>query len=315
MKNMKTILLLLSCILLFNISCDKEETPVEQEIIVQGKEEEEKEPEIEEEEEEEEPAEEIINNPDLELVGGQAAFNITPNGGTMSGGTSVNLRLVFDDFITTIPNEETEYQVLWKTNGIYGRFEDELIEVTTLEVNSMMYTSTNTEITNGEEKFVATLYSRPKGSEAEFELVGSSGISLTITNETNKKYMVVSYTFHLKELGETECIISSNPIVTTPGRTHFLYSSVFVEKISDAINYRLEITNRVNGNGLEIADRTNSWGQESTQFPNVNPDANSAAFQIDLYTAGLASCHARYGEFISDMTGIQADIQLIVTLE
>lgn len=187
MKNNKIFLLLFLRASVLNVRCSKDQAP-EQKIIEQAKE---KEPE-QEEQEEEEPAEVIPNNPDLYLLGGQADFKITPNSGIMSGNTSVSLKIIYDDFMTIIPNENTEYQIVWKTNGIYGHFTNELIEATTIDTDSITNPSTNTDITNGEEKFAVTVYSRPKGSDGEFELIGSSGTTLTITNEANKKYFLLS---------------------------------------------------------------------------------------------------------------------------
>ncbi len=268
--------------------------------------------------------EENIDNPDLELIGGQGAFKITPGSGIMSGETSVNLKIIFDDFKIQIPNDSLDYRIEWKTNGAYGSFEDEVNEADMLDLDGITYTSINTETTTGEEKFMATLYSRPKGSNETFTLNGSALTSLSILNEPNKKYFVLDDIFYIEKLVDEECIISSFPLVTAPSVRNFLYNSFFVTKIDNATNYTLTVASVKDGDGYEYGGRSWSWNNNSTQYPNDsvdttdkngNPITIEGDFELFIYGGAINTCNEFYDETVIRLAATQATSQLTVTLE
>lgn len=315
MKNLKTPLLLIAFLIILNIGCTKDEMPIKEEPIEQGEEqgEEETEEEVEEEEVEEE-----IQNPDLDLVGGQGAFTITPGSGIMSGETSVNLKIIFDDLKTQIPNDSLDYRIEWKTNGAYGSFEDEGNEADMLDVDGVTYTSINTETTTGEEKFRATLYSRPKGSNETFTLNGSALTSLSILNELNKKYFVLTPIYTVTFLANEPCTAGASDV------RNWLDSAIYVNEIANAKSYSLKITAIVSGpskydlwDTKTAPDLFYSWNQDNTSYnnTNTNPAVSNAAFTFSLAATSTNTCNPDYSDSVGWVSGTRGIGQLTVTLE
>lgn len=294
MKNNKTLLLLLACLLLIPIGCGKEETPIQEELVAK---------EEQEQEQEKEAEEETPDNPDIDLLGGQGAFTITPRSGMLSGETSLSLRIIFDDLTTQIPNDSLEYRIDWKTNGVYGSFTDDDKEVSSSDINGISYTSTNTEVSDGEEKFVATLYSRPKGSGGDFELAGSSSASITITNEPNKKYSI---------FGASYWLVDSFPEGT--GTRNVFYMGYSIPINEDAASYQLQINSIIYGGFQYEQNSSSNWTNESQpQFTYFDEDVNSYRVWL-LSNSTNTSNQPSYDINFNNTINVSGTAQLIVTL-
>ena len=311
MKNMKTPLLIIALLFIVSLGCTKDESPILEEQIEQGEE-------RGEEETEEEVEEEEIPNPDLDLVGGQGAFTITPGSGIMSGETSVNLKIIFDDLKIQIPNDSLDYRIEWKTNGAYGSFEDEVNEADILDVDGITYTSINTETTTGEEKFRATLYSRTKGSNETFTLNGSAITSLSILNEPNKKYFVLTPIYTVTFLANEPCTAGASDV------RNLLDNAIYVNEVANAKSYSLKITEIVSGpskyalwDAIVAPDLTYSWNQGNTSYLNTNTDpaVSNAAFTFSLASSGINTCNPDYSDSVGWISGTRGIGQLTVTLE
>tara|TARA_R110002051_G_scaffold325001_1_gene425138 strand:- start:6314 stop:7468 length:1155 start_codon:yes stop_codon:yes gene_type:complete len=262
--------------------------------------------------------EENIDNPDLELIGGQGAFTITPGSGIMSGETSVNLKIIFDDLKIQIPNDSLDYRIEWKTNGAYGSFENEGNEADILDLDGIIYTSINTETTTGEEKFRATLYTRPKGSNETFTLKGSAITSLSILNEPNKKYFVLTPIYTVTFLANEPCTAGASDV------RNLLDNAIYVNEVANAKSYSLKITEIVSGpskydlwDTKTAPDLFYSWNQGNTSYLNTNTDpaVSNAAFTFSLASSGINTCNPDYSDSVGWISGTRGIGQLTVTLE
>ena len=302
MKKNQTITLFILIIILSFTSCSKNEDiakvdPPQEQLDPMD------DPQEEEKEEEEEQEEQTPDNPDLGLLGGQGAFTITPGSGFMSGETSVNLKVLFDDLTTQIPNDSIEYRIDWKTNGVYGSFTANEKEVSSSDINEITYTGTNIDVTDGEEKFVATLYSRPKGSEENFELEGSSAAAITITNEPNKKYSIFAASYWL---------VDSYP---EAGGTRNFYQMGYTIPINeDAVLYQLQINSIIYGGFPFEENSSSSWTNESQpQFTYFDEEVNS--YRVWLLSNSTNTLNQpTYDINFNRTINVSGTAQLIITL-
>ncbi|WP_197496175.1 hypothetical protein, partial [Maribacter hydrothermalis] len=234
---------------------------------------------------------------------------------------------IFDDFKTQIPNDSLDYKIEWKTNGAFGSFESEVKEAAILDLDGIIYTSTNTATSTGEEKFMATLYSRPKGSSDEFTLNGSAQTNLTISNDPKKKYYIIEDTFYLKKFIDEPCGDNPNSV------RNLLINSFFVPKIPGAKSYSLStneivLASRVLDDGSTVFTRYGilnwNWNNNSTQYPNSSAEGttadgtlinNTAEFELPFIPGALNLCHPDYAEIVAIRGALNGIGYLTVTLE
>lgn len=292
MKTIKTFLLFILFANLLIVGCEKNETPIEEEFIAE-----------EQEVEEVEMEEETPVNPDLDLLGGQGAFTITPGGGIISGETSVNFKIIFDNTQIQIPNDSLEYKIDWKTNGIYGSLTDELKEISISDFNGMTYTSTDIETTEGEEKFVATLYSRPKESNEEFTLNGSALAALSITNEPKKKYFALGATYWLRD-----------SFAEGNGTRNIFVMGYLIPENINAVSYQLNVNEIIYDSFPFEQNRTFNWSNDFERTSYIN-------FVEDVYRVGLlsnstnTSHQPNYDINYNNTVNVSGSAQLIITFE
>ena len=197
----------------------------------------------------------------------------------------------------------------WKTNGVYGSFTNGVKEASISDLNAITYTSTNTETESGEEKFIATLYSRPKGTNEEFVMKGSALTNLTISNDPKKKFFVVQPSYY-RYVTQTGLFCASS---LPPGEIHSLNWVYYVEKIPNAISYSLE-TKQVTiafDNCYNCILPAWTWNKDSTEF--VNSDGE---FELPLGRGLFSTCRAdSFNWWVTYYETTVAYAQLTVTLE
>ncbi len=130
-------------------------------------------------------------------------FEIKPDGITIKGDDEVNLKLVHNDGETAIPNAETEYKVVWSTNGSYGLLNGISTTITTLDDGSMSYEAQDTEVESATEIIKAEVYARPKGSDQAYALADEAEATLTIENDdqTLIYYVDIGVDSHRDQVG------------------------------------------------------------------------------------------------------------------
>ncbi|WP_396600334.1 hypothetical protein [Algibacter sp. R77976] len=251
-------------------------------------------------------------------------FVIKPNGITINGNTSLNLKLEHNDGETTIPNNQFDYKIIWKTSGNYGGFKANKTLFTAYNTNAIEYLCTDTDVMMGTEDFQAVIYAKPKGSSQDYEIIASADAVVNIDNDPKKKYFVLEDTFYIVRHSDDVCFVSYNPIVTIPSDRNFLTNSFFVKKIKNAKSYSLTVESVIDGDGYEYGSWSWDWNNNSTQYANdsVNatdengdPIALEGDFELFIYGGGINNCGPRYGEAVARLAATQAIGQLTVTLE
>lgn len=116
-------------------------------------------------------------------------FFIRPNGVTISGDQSVTLRL--RNKLTSIPNADTDFIVVWTTPGSYGLFDGISTNVTKDNNNSIVYKAMDEEVEEGTEKFRALIYGRPKNTNLSYRLVDDVAAEINIENDPLQKIFLV----------------------------------------------------------------------------------------------------------------------------
>ncbi len=116
-------------------------------------------------------------------------FRIKPNGVTIQGNTDLTLYLSNADGETIIPNSESDYKVVWTTNGSYGLLAGFGTNWTTYNENTVVYRCTDSETEQGVETIYAAIYAKPKNSNEDYRLLDEVSATINIKNEENVKYL------------------------------------------------------------------------------------------------------------------------------
>lgn len=243
----------------------------------------------------------------------ESDFRITPNNATISGGTFINLSVVDENGKDFSQSDIYEYTFVWKTIGQFGKFNGTRNEVDQNE-NKIRYEALE-RTQEGIENISVSVYRKAKGSNESFRLIQSVDGTINIVNDPKKKYMVLSpiYTVNVIDDSDPSCV------------RNFLNKSTYVNKIENAISYRLELSDIVDGIGRTYPDRTITWNPNATTYSNPvtqapndgdeGPDVSGYAFRVSHASASSSPCSDSYGYYVNLVSGTNLTAQLIVTLE
>jgi len=240
-------------------------------------------------------------------------MKITPNNQKISGGTSIQLSVVDENGKDFSKNEESEYSFVWKTDGQFGKYNGTRNTVTK-DVNKIRYEALE-RTQEGLENISVSVYRKAKGTNEGFRFLQTVEGTINIDNDPKKKYMVLSpiYTVKLIDDIDPSCV------------RNFLNKSTYVNKIENAISYRLELSNVVDGIGRTYPDRTITWNPNATTYSNPvtqaptdkdeGPDVSGYAFRVSHSSASASPCGDSYDYYVNLVSGTNLTAQLTVTLE
>ncbi len=113
-------------------------------------------------------------------------FLIQPDGVTIKGNDKLKLNLKHSDRTTVIPNAETDYEIVWSTEGKYGLFEGLNNSQTLTNNASITYYADDTEVEKGEETIMVSIYAKSKNSDEPYRLADEAHATIKIENDEKK---------------------------------------------------------------------------------------------------------------------------------
>lgn len=116
-------------------------------------------------------------------------FEIRPKNITIEGDDEVELNLVHNDGTTTIPNDQTDYKVVWTTSGNYGLIRGYNITEANFNERFTKYSAFDTEVEEGVDDIKVEIYAKPKNTDEPWRLLDEADARITIKNEENIKYL------------------------------------------------------------------------------------------------------------------------------
>lgn len=183
-------------------------------------------------------------------------FVIKPNGATITGDQSLRLYLDHNDGETKIPDNETDYKIVWSTEGNFGLFNGQHTTITHQNDPQIQYVADDEEVEHGIETIEAKIYARPKGSTDAFRFLDQLRATINIKNDPNCDISFKSYQTDFYLVPQS----GNNPNCLN-AKVGGVY--VFVDKDPNVTKYTLEFTEKYSGyyNRYE-SQPTISWTNE-----------------------------------------------------
>ncbi|WP_273568023.1 hypothetical protein [Maribacter halichondriae] len=184
-------------------------------------------------------------------------FIIKPNGICIKGNSGAVLRLIHNNGATTIPNNETDYKVVWTTSGTYGNFLDGNSVATTYNTNAMSYQSFDTKVKKGIDTFTAIIYGKPKGSSEAYQQIDEAEGAICVNNEPKELVTIIDSQFFVIE-GDVE----------NNGGTRMSHFNTFrVFPNPDAVSYKIEVLDyKYQGVSQPSQITSRSWQADNETF-------------------------------------------------
>ena len=125
---------------------------------------------------------EEIGSDTMDVYVKKDAFEISPDGITIQGDTNLTLYITNDNG-STIPNEDTDYKVVWTTTANHGLMTGTASSWTTYNTNQITYEAFDNETLNGSDTVRAVIYAKPTNSNEEYRLIDDIEATIHIEND------------------------------------------------------------------------------------------------------------------------------------
>lgn len=118
-------------------------------------------------------------------------FQIRPRNITIEGNDEVKFYILHNDGTTNIPNDQTDYKVVWTTSGDYGLIRGYNITESNFNEDFTTYKAFDTEVEQGTDNIKVQIYAKSKNSDEPYKLLDEDETTIQIKNEENVKYLYV----------------------------------------------------------------------------------------------------------------------------
>ncbi|KQC30246.1 hypothetical protein [Flagellimonas eckloniae] len=246
-------------------------------------------------------------------------FVIRPDNITISGDEEVKLVLFHNDGTTTIPNDETDYEVVWTTTGDYGLIRGYNITETNFNERDTKYVAFDTEIPQGSDKITAKIYGKPKNSSESFKLLDEAEATIKIENDENK------FTFQVDI-----AVYNSQPALDGDwwgygAGTYWGFDPTTKEdKIpegKEVERYHMDIIERIPSLIPDCANNSKTWYPENAAEDLADSNqyfivcgTGSAGGHRDTWESNQAAIQAGYAELLARMKATKGYAQVTVYL-
>ncbi|MEL6918485.1 MAG: hypothetical protein AAFO99_12230, partial [Bacteroidota bacterium] len=242
---------------------------------------------------------EEIGTDTMEVNVRKNGFKIGPDNARVKGNQDLNLFLRNTDGETIIPNEETDYKVVWTIGGNHGLLEGQGSSFTIFNNDSVTYECTDTETENGTESVSAVIYARPKGSIEEFRLIDQQRATINIENDDRYTYRYLRHNVWSNEPSNTR---TGDGRCTTSAGTQWL-----IPIVEDAESYTVKVTRFFNATRSAYAPqnegRTLSWTVGGANEPEIVDGNYVWIFQSGSRgSLGPSECSESFFEWFASVT-------------
>ncbi len=230
-------------------------------------------------------------------------YKIRPDGATIEGNTTLNLKILRPDFSQDITsNPSLDYRIDWSTSGTYGEFKNGGTFVSVFNSNSIHYKALDEDVEEGVETVNARIYGKLKEEpDSGYELYDEVEAKIYIKNDDKKIYKIIPL---VRE--------QWGPTVTGAYTNCGAFMVFKVPPIENAVRYELKVIEYSINNSF--LGRTDSWTPTSRQ---TEDDGYYYSLNgVAAYSAQSTPTHLYNGcKAWGNLANVSGAAQVTITLE